>query len=368
METKKLIEYDMKRVIARAKKEFGIIVRGTEEDYNPQLNNLEHLFYIIYNELPMSNSDLQRAIEITIYDLKGVIDNIKYDYSSVADKKIIKFSKNLQMYFNPKVNKDINLTEEANNNLKKVFSLPIKCLIRVYDSIEFWYKNYGIDGYFRKLEEYVSPVLAIGEYPYILEYKYILDDKENHNKEIDDIVDKLYIDVDFSCPEPTKEVMADMIKVINYLLEFSKKNNIKTSDELDNYDVINNEVEYFIEDFNMCISNLKSNIYNELDIINVLDDIMNTLLLNDITYENVLRSKVLLLFRLQKYDEAENIMKKYIENHPKNVYAYIELIDDFITINNLEKAKYYYELAAIHKDMEDYDALEQRYKDVYKED
>ena len=117
----------------------------------------------------------------------------------------------------------------------------------------------------------------------------------------------------------------------------------------------------------MCISNLKSNIYNELDIINILDDIMNILILNDITYENVLRSKVLLLFRLKKYDEAEKIMKKYIEKHPKNVYAYIELIDDFITINNLEKAKYYYELAAIHKDMEDYDALEERYEDVYKD-
>lgn len=59
-------------------------------------------------------------------------------------------------------------------------------------------------------------------------------------------------------------------------------------------------------------------------------------------------------------------MKKYIDEHPKNVYAYIELIDNFIRINNLDKAKYYYECAAIYKDMEDYDALEQRYEDVYK--
>ena len=33
---------------------------------------------------------------------------------------------------------------------------------------------------------------------------------------------------------------------------------------------------------------------------------------------------------------------------------------------NIDKAKYYYERAAIYKDMEDYDALEQRYEDVYK--
>lgn len=367
METKKLIEYDMKRVIARAKKEFGIIVRGTEEDYNPQLDNLEHIIYFNYNKNSISEYELKMIIETIIYDLKSIIDNIKYDYSDIRDKKLIKFSKAIQKYFNLKLNKDIKLTVEANNNLKEVFTFPIKCLLRIYDSIDFWHNKYGTNGYFKMLEEYVSPVLAIGEYPYILEYKYILDDKENHNKEIDNIVDNLYINVDFSYPKPTKEVMTDMIKVINYFLEFSKRNNIKTSDELDNYDVINNEVEYFIEDFNICISNLKSNIYNELDIINVLDDIMNTLLLTNNTYENVLRSKVLLLFRLNKYEEAENIMKKYIEKHPKNVYAYIELIDDFITINNLEKAKYYYELAAIHKDMEDYDALEQRYEDVYRE-
>ena len=367
METKKLIEYDMKRVIARAKKEFGIIVRGTEEDYNPQLNNLEHVIYFTYYENPISEYELKMIIEMIIYDLKSIIDNIKYDYNDIRDKKLIKFSKAIQKYFNPKLNKDIKLTDEANNNLKEVFTFPIKCLLRIYDSIDFWHNKYGTNGYFRMLEKYVLPMISIGEYPYILEYKYILDDKENHNKEIDNIVDNLYINVDFSCPEPTKEVMTDMFKVINYLLDFSKKNNIKASDELDNYDVIDIEVEYFIEDFNMCISNLKSNIYNELDIINILDDIMNILILNDITYENVLRSKVLLLFRLKKYDEAEKIMKKYIEKHPKNVYAYIELIEDFITINNLEKAKYYYELAAIHKDMEDYDALEERYEDVYKD-
>ena len=364
METKKLNEYDMKRIISRAKKEFGIIVRGTEDNYNPQLDNLEHVIYFTYYKNPITDLELKMVIEIIIYDLKSIIDNINYDYKDIRDKKLIKFSKEIQKYFNPKINRSIKLTDEANNNLKEVLSFPIKCLLRIYDSIDFWHNRYGSNGYFRMLEEYVLPIISIGKYPFILEYKNI--SNENHNKIIDDIVDNLYEEVDFSHPEPTKEVMSDMIKVINYLLDFSKKNNINNSEELEKYDVIDKKTEYFIEDFNMCICNLKNNIYNELDIINVLDDIMNTLKLTDNTYENVLRSKVLLLFRLKKYEEAENIMKKYIDEHPKNVYAYIELIDNFIRINNLDKAKYYYECAAIYKDMEDYDALEQRYEDVYK--
>lgn len=40
----------MKRVITRARKEFGFIVRGCEEAYNPQLNNLEHAIYEVYSK------------------------------------------------------------------------------------------------------------------------------------------------------------------------------------------------------------------------------------------------------------------------------------------------------------------------------
>ena len=365
MEVKVLKEYDMKRVISRAKKEFGIIIRGHEEEYNPQLNNLEHVIYKTYKKITISDRELQQCIEMIIYDLKSIIDNIDYNYKDIRDKKLIDFSKELEKYFNPLINKDIKIDEDSYKDIKEIFILPIKCLLRIYDSIDFWNKRYGNNGYYKMLKEYVIPLYAMSNYPYIIDYYYILE-KSNHNDEIDETLSDLYDRMDYNCPIPTKEDMDDLIKVINFSLKFSRDNNIKSSKKFDEYDVLDDFFENILGLFNCSIHNLDENIYDLNKIIVVLEDIMYTLKLNSITYENIFRSKVYLMFKLNKYNEAEEIMKKYIEKHPKNVFGYVELVDDFVMINNLDKAKYYYELGIINKDMIDLDVLEDRYEKVYK--
>ena len=177
MEVKVLKEYDMKRVISRAKKEFGTIIRGHEEEYNPQLNNLEHAIYKTYKKIPISDRELQQCIEMIIYDLKSIIDNKEYDYKGIVDKKLIDFSKELEKYFNPLINKDIKIDEDSYKDIKEIFILPIKCLLRIYDSIDFWNKCYGNNGYYKMLEEYVIPIYAVGDYPYVLDYYYILEER-----------------------------------------------------------------------------------------------------------------------------------------------------------------------------------------------
>ena len=137
MEVKKLNEYDMKRVISRAKKEYGSIAIGAENNYNPQLNNLEHFIYKVYTKFPINDNELEQVIEMIIYDLKAIIDNKDYDYSAIRDKKLIEFCKALEKYFNPFINDSIKLTILAYDDLKSLFTLPIKCLLRIYDL--WWY-------------------------------------------------------------------------------------------------------------------------------------------------------------------------------------------------------------------------------------
>jgi len=173
MDKKILTEYDMKRVIKRAEIEFGKIKKGTEKLYEPQLNNLEHALYAVYKNNKISDRELQQCIAMIIYDLKSKIDNIDYDYSNIREERLIKFCHDLEMSFNPFINKEIKLTSDAYNNLKEVFKRPIMALLRIYDSIDIWRELYGIDGYFRMLTEYVLPFYMVGEYPYILEYQYI---------------------------------------------------------------------------------------------------------------------------------------------------------------------------------------------------
>lgn len=174
IEVKKLISYDMKRVLSRVKKEFGKIEKGTEELYNPQLNLLEHTIYYIYEEIPISDYELQEIIPVVIYDLKGYIDNKVYDYSEIVDERLVKFAKKLEFSFNPFINEEIKVNELALNNLKELFTLPIICLGRIYDSIDFWRDRYGKDGYFKMLEEMVIPIMQIGEFPYALNYDFLI--------------------------------------------------------------------------------------------------------------------------------------------------------------------------------------------------
>ena len=93
IETKKLINYDMKRILSRVEKEFGKIERGTEENYNPQLNYIEHAIYDLQLVIPISDYELQEIIPAVIYDLKGYIDNKIYDYSDILYEILIRFYK-----------------------------------------------------------------------------------------------------------------------------------------------------------------------------------------------------------------------------------------------------------------------------------
>lgn len=172
-EVKKLIKYDMQRVLSRVEKEYGKIKRGTEEFYDPQLNYIEHTIYEIWEENPITDYELQDAICAVIYDLKGYVENKTYDYSEVLDERVVKFSRELQHLFNPFVNDEIKVNDLGKNDLKGLFTLPIICLDRIYYSVDFWRDRYGKNGYYKMLEEMVLPIFAVGEFPFALDVKYL---------------------------------------------------------------------------------------------------------------------------------------------------------------------------------------------------
>ena len=174
VKTKKLIEYDMHRILSRIEKEFGKIERGTEDNYNPQLHYIEREIFNIYQEIPISDYELQDVILMIIYDLKSYIDNINYDYSSIRDYNLIVFSKSLEMLFDPFLNDEIIINDDAKKDLKGLFTLPIICLDRLYYSIDFWREYYGKNGYFKMLEEMVMPYIMLGKFPYALDEKYLV--------------------------------------------------------------------------------------------------------------------------------------------------------------------------------------------------
>ena len=78
------------------------------------------------------------------------------------------------MLFNPFINEDIKINDMGKNDLRSLFTLPIICLRRIYDSIDFQRIRYGKDGYYRMPEEMVVLVCYTGEFPYVLEERFLV--------------------------------------------------------------------------------------------------------------------------------------------------------------------------------------------------
>lgn len=161
-----------------------------------------------------------------------------------------------------------------------------------------------------------------------------------------------------------KNIIDSYLEVMNYILDYADKNDIHTIEKIDDANLISDFMINVIGDFEEEILNLKTEEY-DLNITNkYIDKLVNTLNLDDNTYENSLRCKTHSLFKLGNYELGEQIILDWIKENRNSIYAYVELVDDYEMIGNLEKSKYYYDLGMKRTDLQDLDALEER-KDYF---
>ena len=157
-----------------------------------------------------------------------------------------------------------------------------------------------------------------------------------------------------------KNIIDDYLEIMNYILAYAIKNNLHTIEQVDDANLISDFMINVIGDFEEEILNLKTEEY-DLNVTNkYIDKLVNTLNLDDNTYENSLRCKTHSLFKLGNYELGEQIILDLIKENRNSIYAYVELVDDYEMIGNLEKSKYYYDLGMKRTDLEDLDALEER--------
>lgn len=157
-----------------------------------------------------------------------------------------------------------------------------------------------------------------------------------------------------------KNIIDDYLDIMNYILDYAAKNNLYNIEQVDDANLISDFIINVIGDFEEEILNLNKDEY-DLNVTNkYLDKLVITLELDDNTYENNLRCKTHSLFKLGNYELGEKIMLDLITENRNSIYAYIELVDDYKMVGNLEKAKYYYDLGMKRTDLEELDVLEER--------
>jgi len=99
------------------------------------------------------------AIDICLIRIHGYLTEREYDYKFFLDTENQELARGLGMSFDPFVNEDIyvvlsrQIDISSAGDKKKYFDIPFKCLYRILESIEFWIKQRGSNGYFDFIEE-----------------------------------------------------------------------------------------------------------------------------------------------------------------------------------------------------------------------
>lgn len=161
-----------------------------------------------------------------------------------------------------------------------------------------------------------------------------------------------------------KNIIGDYLEIMNHIFDYADEHNIHTIKELDNENLISDFLINVIGDFEDKILNLNKDDY-DLNITNkYIDRLINTIKLDDNEYENNLRCKTNSLFKLGKYKLGEEIMLNLINEKQNSIYPYVELVDDYEMVGNLEKSRYYYDLGMKQTKLDEIDVLEER-KDYF---
>lgn len=159
IKTEAIKPYILESITAKMKKEFGSISKGEEDFYWMQLFVLEETLLKFYLKNPNINSRrAKEAINICLLKIKGYINSIEYDYKGLVDTDSVSLADKLSKSFIPFENEELYNVLKASYNfesmesLKSYFLDQVKCLIRIYESVEFWEKQAGLNGYFEFLK------------------------------------------------------------------------------------------------------------------------------------------------------------------------------------------------------------------------
>ena len=146
-------------------KTFGTIKKGDEDEYSLQLFPMESNL-VKTNRLKRINNGRRviEAVRVCLFIVDGYINNTKYDLDEHLTNDVSLFVNALLMSFDPFVNEEImsiiksrgEVDVDSTDSLREYYKTSIKCLLRIEKSVELWTKEFGLNGYFKFLENTIG--------------------------------------------------------------------------------------------------------------------------------------------------------------------------------------------------------------------
>ena len=154
-------QFDAKQNVRKIKKRFGSIKNETKV-FEAELYAIESYLMVLIDALQVSGRDAQKIIHIVMNRLLDIENQDSTDYSDFAGEDLLYMADGLEEICNPYINEElekvlkpyVNIHEPQ--NFDYIFKNVFLCLNKVLDSIDFWDKEFGKDGYFRYIRQFMD--------------------------------------------------------------------------------------------------------------------------------------------------------------------------------------------------------------------
>lgn len=160
----KVSQSQFDRIANQMEREFGKIKKGEEEAHAMMLFPMEGNMLKVHRAHQDSNS--RRAIEaivLALFQIQSYLTDDEYDLDRFRSEENERLLQTLLLSFDPFTSKDVKkLLEkvsfdlESTEALKELYEEPVRCLLKIKESVEFWCRKMGSDGYFQFLENTVG--------------------------------------------------------------------------------------------------------------------------------------------------------------------------------------------------------------------
>lgn len=160
----KVSQYQFGRIGSQMEREYGKIRKGEENAHMMMLFPMEGNMLKVHRAHPECNGRrVIEAIVITLFQIQSYLSDDEYNLDSFRSAENERLVQALLMAFDPFTNRDIReALEEASVDLgstevlKELYAEPVRCLLKIKDSVELWSRERGADGYFRFIENTIG--------------------------------------------------------------------------------------------------------------------------------------------------------------------------------------------------------------------
>lgn len=155
----------LNKMLKMIKKEFGTIKYGEESYYEEGLFAFENNLYLQSQTYGLNSRQIKAIVMAWIIKLYGLYHDKDYDLSYTIDEDLIEMTKPLIYNCNPYINEELKaqfIKDNPDNDFydpetkRRNYEMNFRLLQRILDSIEFWNKEYGSNGYLNYLSHFME--------------------------------------------------------------------------------------------------------------------------------------------------------------------------------------------------------------------